>query len=115
MGVTKPRVKVPKTVRKGDVITIKTLVRHVMESGQRKNRKTGGRHPRMIINRFVATYNDQPVFSADLEPAIAANPFLQFYARIEESGRFDFLWVDDEGMEYRATRSVTVVDDEESN
>ena len=105
---TKPRVKVPKTAKKGEIIVIKTLVRHMMESGHRTDRKTGEKIPRMIINRFSATFEGQPVFSAIIEPAVAANPYLQFTAKVERSGTFEFLWVDDDGIEYRTTRSITV-------
>ncbi len=108
MATNKPRVKVPKTAKKGEVIIIKTMVRHMMESGQRTDRKTGEKIPRMIINRFSATFNGAPVFTATLEPAVAANPFLEFTARVEESGTFEFLWVDDEGSEYRASRTIAV-------
>ena len=52
----KPRVKVPKTAAAGDSITIKTLISHKMESGQRKD-KEGNVIPRSIINRFTCDFN----------------------------------------------------------
>lgn len=107
-SVNKPRVKVPQTAKKGEIIIIKTMVRHVMESGHRTDRATGKKVPRMIINRFSVTFNGKPVFSAVIEPAVSANPYLQFTAKIEESGIFEFLWVDDDGVEYRARRSISV-------
>ncbi|MGH1419203.1 MAG: thiosulfate oxidation carrier complex protein SoxZ [Hyphomicrobiaceae bacterium] len=107
-SINKPRVKVPKTAKKGEVIIIRTMVRHVMESGHRTDRATGDKVPRMIINRFSATFNGKPLISAVIEPAVSANPYLQFTAKIEESGTFDFIWVDDEGVEYRTSRSITV-------
>ena len=70
----KPRLKVPKEAKKGEVIEIKTLMPHIMESGQRKD-KDGKTIPRKIINKFTCEFNGKPVFSADLEPAIAANPY----------------------------------------
>jgi sulfur-oxidizing protein SoxZ len=54
----KPRVKVPKSAAAGDVITIKTLISHKMESGVRKD-GDGNIIPRSIINRFVADFNGQ--------------------------------------------------------
>ena len=76
---------------------VKCLVSHVMESGQRKDRKTGELIPRMIINKFVATYNGEEVFSADWHPAISANPFMSFYMKVEESGELALSWTDDNG------------------
>jgi len=103
----KPRLKLPKEAKKGDVIEIKTLMPHIMESGQRKD-KDGKVIPRKIINKFVATFNGKPVFSADLDPAIAANPYLQFSAKVEESGTFKFTWTDDDGSVITAEEKITV-------
>src|SRR6478735_6409986 len=89
-----PRLKLPKEAKKGDVIEIKTLLAHIMESGQRKD-KDGKTIPRKIINKFTCEFNGKPVFTANLEPAIAANPYLQFFARVEESGTFKFSRTDD--------------------
>lgn len=106
--MSKPRVKVPRTAEKDEVITIKTLISHKMESGQRKDRKTGEKIPRKIINKFTATFNGTKVFSVDIEPAVSANPFLQFTARVPESGEFEFTWLDDDGKTYSTKKSIKV-------
>jgi len=103
----KPRLKLPKEAQKGEVIEIKTLLPHVMESGQRKD-KDGKVIPRRIINRFACEFNGKPVFAVDLEPAIAANPYMQFHAKVEESGTFRFSWTDDDGTITTAEESVIV-------
>ena len=84
----KPRIKVPKTAKKGDIIKVKTLILHKMETGQRKDRKTKKLVPRMIINKFIAKFNGKEVFSADMHPAISANPYFAFHTRSTESGTF---------------------------
>lgn len=94
--MAKPRVKVPKTAAAGDIITIKTLISHKMESGQRKD-ADGEPIPRQIINSFKCEFNGQPVFSCDIDPAISANPYFEFNARVEEAGTFKFTWIDDDG------------------
>ena len=103
----KPRIKLPKEAAKGEVIQIKTLVSHVMESGQRKDAQ-GQTIPRKIINKFVCTYNGASVFEARLEPGFAANPYLSFPVRVQESGKFEFTWVDDDGTVYQAQAPITV-------
>jgi len=102
-----PKIRVPKTAKKGDVVEIKTLLPHIMESGQRKD-KDGKTIPRKIINKFVAEFNGKPVFSATLEPAIAANPYMQFFAKVDESGTFKFTWTDDDGSVTTAEEKITV-------
>lgn len=106
--MARPRVRVPKTASVGEVITIKTLVSHKMESGQRKDRATGELIPRMIINKFTASFNGEEVFSADIEPAVSANPFLQFNVKVNESGEFHFKWVDDNGAVFETRNNIVV-------
>ncbi len=69
----KPRVKVPKSADAGEAITIKTLISHQMESGQRKD-GDGNPIPRSIINRFTCEFNGESVIDVKLEPAISTNP-----------------------------------------
>ena len=107
MAVEKPRLKLPKEAKKGEIIEIRTLVSHPMETGLRKD-ASGNLVPRQIINKFVCTFNGQPVFACELEPAISANPYLQFTARVEESGTFRFAWTDDEGTTITADETITV-------
>jgi sulfur-oxidizing protein SoxZ len=103
----KPRVKVPKTASAGEAVTIKTLISHQMESGQRKD-KEGNTIPRSIINRFVVDFNGQNVIDVTLEPAISTNPYFEFEAIVPESGDFTFTWYDDDGSVYEETKSVEV-------
>jgi sulfur-oxidizing protein SoxZ len=103
----KPRLRVPSEAKKGEVIQIKSLVAHPMETGFRKD-DSGKIIPREIINTFVCTFNGREVFRADLEPAIAANPYFEFTVKVEESGTFAFAWKDDNGTVTTAEQSITV-------
>src|SRR3546814_17116610 len=80
MATPKPRVKVPKSAAAGEVITIKTLINHPMESGQRTD-KEGKVIPRQIINKFTCAFNGTPVFACDIAPAISANPSFELSAK----------------------------------
>jgi sulfur-oxidizing protein SoxZ len=103
----KARLRIPETANKGDVIQIKTLVAHPMENGFRKD-DNGKTIPRKIINSFVCTFGGKEVFRADLEPAIAANPYFEFTVKVEESGTFSFAWIDDDGTVTTAEQSIAV-------
>lgn len=107
MATSKPRVKVPKTASAGETVVIKTLISHEMESGQRKD-KDGNVIARKIINRFSCEFNGQPVFSCDIDPAISANPYFEFSAKVPESGTFKFTWVDDDGSTYTDEQKIEV-------
>jgi sulfur-oxidizing protein SoxZ len=108
MASAKPRVKVPKSAAKGEIIEIKSLISHKMETGQRKDKKTGELIPRKIINKYVVTFNGKEFFSADWAPAIAANPYMAFTMRASESGTMEFTWIDDDGKKYTAKKDLKV-------
>lgn len=103
----KPRVKAPKSASADEVVTIKTLISHTMESGQRKD-KDGNTIPRSIINRFTCEFNGTSVLDMKMEPAISTNPYVEFEAKIPESGDLKFTWYDDDGSVYEDSKSVEV-------
>lgn len=103
----KPRVKAPKSADAGEVVTIKTLISHKMESGQRKD-KEGNLIPRSIINRFTCEFNGQSVIDVELFPAISTNPYFEFEATIPEAGEMKFTWYDDDGSVYEEAKSIAV-------
>ncbi|TMM52845.1 thiosulfate oxidation carrier complex protein SoxZ [Sulfitobacter sabulilitoris] len=103
----KPRVKVPKTAAAGEAVTIKTLISHKMESGQRKD-DDGNVIPRSIINRFTCDFNGENVIDVTLEPAISTNPYFEFMATVPEAGEFKFTWYDDDGSIYEDSKSIAI-------
>jgi sulfur-oxidizing protein SoxZ len=102
-----PKVRMPSQAKAGEIIEIKTLIAHEMESGQRKD-VSGKPIPRQIINRFIATFNDKPVFEAEWFPAISTNPYQSFFFKAVESGEFTFTWKDDDGSDYVTKGKLTV-------
>jgi len=103
----KPRIRVQNTARKGEVIEVKTLITHPMENGQRKD-AAGKVVPRMIVNALKVTYNDKPVMDVKLETAVAANPFMSFFVKVEETGTLKFTWTDDEKNSWTAESKIEV-------
>ena len=104
----KPRIKLDKKeAKKGELVEVKALVQHVMETGQRKD-ASGSTIPRKILNKFTCTVNGKEVFSADFEPAIAANPYIQFKFKATESGPVVLTWVDDDGSKIVGEEQITV-------
>lgn len=105
MAKVKPRVKVPKKAKVGDVVTIKTLISHPMESGQRKD-KQGNPIPRKIINKFVASFEGEEIVSVDIDPAVSANPYFQFDMKVPGAGTVRFEWTDDDGTVYDTEKKI---------
>jgi sulfur-oxidizing protein SoxZ len=98
-------INVPAKAKRGEIIAIRTLISHVMESGFRHD-SSGVLQPRNIITSFVATYNGEEIFRAELFPAMSANPFITFHTVATESGTIEFTWTGDNG--YSATQSAKI-------
>ena len=107
MAKVKPRVKVPKKAKAGEVITVKTLISHPMETGQRKD-KSGNPIPRKIINTFRVTFNGEEVINVNVEPAVSANPYFEFDMTVPEAGTMKFEWTDDDGTVYDLEKKIAV-------
>jgi sulfur-oxidizing protein SoxZ len=104
----KPRIKLDrKEVKAGDIVEVKALVSHVMETGQRKDAE-GKTIPRKILNKFTCTVAGKQVFAADFEPAISANPYIQFKFKATESGPVVLTWTDDDGSTIVGEETIKV-------
>jgi sulfur-oxidizing protein SoxZ len=100
-------INVPAKARRGEVIEIKTLISHPMETGFRVG-LNGALIPRDIITSFVASYNGEEIFRAELFPAIAANPFVTFFTTATETGTIEFKWTGDNGFSVTEQAPITV-------
>ena len=107
MSTPTPRVRMPTTAKAGEVIEVKTLISHEMETGLRRD-SAGKSVPRKIIKKFTATFNGKEVMSADWHPAVSANPYQAFFVKVPETGTFEFSWFDDDGAVYKSSHKVTV-------
>ena len=100
-------VNLPQRARRGEIIEIRTLAAHAMETGFRRT-QLGEAVPRDIITRFTCSYNGVEVFGADLHPAVAANPLIAFSTVATESGTLEFRWTGDNGYTATHTAAITV-------
>jgi sulfur-oxidizing protein SoxZ len=100
-------ITVPSTAKRGEVIELRTLIAHPMETGFRPG-ADGLLLPRNLITRFSCRYNGELVFSADLHAAMAANPYIAFFTTATESGTLSFSWEGDHGFAQTETVSLSV-------
>jgi sulfur-oxidizing protein SoxZ len=105
--MTRALINVPPKAKRGQVIEIKTLISHIMETGYRHD-NMGKPIPRDIITQLTCSYNGEEIFRADLYPAIAANPFVTFHTVATESGTIAFEWTGDNGFHETASTKITV-------
>jgi sulfur-oxidizing protein SoxZ len=100
-------IQVPASAKRGEVIELRATIAHVMETGYRAG-ADGQAVPRDIVRRFTCRYNGEVVFSADLHPAIAVNPYLAFHTVATESGTLEFEWQGDKGFAQVERRELQV-------
>jgi sulfur-oxidizing protein SoxZ len=94
--------------KRGEIIEIRTLAGHDMETGFRRT-QLGQLIPRDIITRFECSYNGVEVFRADLHPAMAANPLITFTTVAVDSGTLEFRWTGDNSFSATYAATITVV------
>jgi len=100
-------INMPTTARRGEVIEIRTLISHPMETGYRRD-SDGALQARDILRRFTCRYDGEIVFSAELHAAIAANPYIAFHTVALASGVISFSWEGDNGFAQTESRTLAV-------
>jgi sulfur-oxidizing protein SoxZ len=100
-------ITVPPRAAVGEIVEIKTLIQHPMETGYRPG-PDGRIFPRDIIRRFTCTYDGEEIFSAELHPATSANPFIVFTTVAVASGTLTFTWAGDNGFVHTEARTIAV-------
>lgn len=99
---------VPARASRGEVIEVRAIVQHPMESGFRVD-AMGRSQQRDIIRRIEARFNGALVFAADLHPAVAANPYVSFHLRMSDSGELQVNWRGDNGFAHGESARIVVV------
>jgi sulfur-oxidizing protein SoxZ len=105
--MTDALVNIPASAKPGEIVEIKLLISHPMETGFRP-RSDGTLVPRDIITSVRCLYDGKTVLEVDLNPAISANPFLAFHLRVERSAEIALEWTDWAGDVHREARQITV-------
>lgn len=100
-------INIPGQARVGEVITLRTLIQHTMETGYRPD-ASGVVMPRDILRRFTCLFEGEVVFEADFSPAMAANPYLSFSMVARRSGEIALRWEGDNGFSQTETRRIEV-------
>lgn len=104
----KPRIRIPKSVKAGEVFEVKTLISHDMETGLRVDKATGVKIPRDIISEMKVNYDGIEVLRAVWQPSVSANPYTSFFVTATKSGPMEFIWSDDGGTMYSKIVDVNV-------
>ncbi|WP_431302117.1 thiosulfate oxidation carrier complex protein SoxZ [Sediminicoccus sp. BL-A-41-H5] len=100
------RITLPTSAQRGQVVTVRVIVRHPMERGFDGPGLTPV--PRQILHRLSVTYAGEEVFRMALSPGITANPYVEFTTIAVETGEMVFEWQEDGGAVYRREARLVV-------
>jgi len=104
--IGKIKIRVPRSIHKGEVIAIKTLITHPMETGFRKDKKTKKKIPAFYISDVSMYYGDTLISRADWTIAVSTNPFMTFYVKADKTAPLKIVWKDIRGGVYEKTIQI---------
>ena len=107
MATTRALVRLPAIARPGEIIDVRVLLQHPMETGFRPG-ADGQTLPRDIVTRVEARFDGALVFAADCFSAVAANPYISFPLRATASGTLTLSFTGDHGFAHTESARLTV-------
>jgi sulfur-oxidizing protein SoxZ len=105
-ALSTPRIRIPRSARAGEVIEIRTLIEHPMQTGL--HQQDGRAPPRDMLSRLMVRMNGETVLAAEFRNGTSANPYHVFFVRLDRTSQFEFTWTDERGRTARAEARVTV-------
>ena len=78
-------------------VTVRSLIKHPMETGQRKNKKTGEKIPAHFIQEVTCKANGKEVINVYWGPAVSKNPYLTFVYEGSKGDKIELSWLDNQG------------------
>jgi sulfur-oxidizing protein SoxZ len=105
MSTGQVRIRVPQGVKAGDIVTVRALVTHPMETLQFKDKKPVEKNYN-FIHKIEASYNGRKVFEAATTQAVSQNPFIAFQVRVDAPGIVKILFHDTQGKTYEGQAEI---------
>jgi len=102
------RVQWPERIAAGDVVKVRLLIQHPMDTGYLQD-LSGRLVPRNVIRLLTCTLGGQEVLRVLASSGIAANPYFEFHVRAMQTAEFRAEWIDDRGVQGLLTQTLTVV------
>lgn len=99
------RIRIPSSIKQGDIVKVRVLVIHPMEAIQRKDGKPVEKNYH-FINRVVVTYLGQEIAQFETSQSISENPFFAFAFKATEAGVLKVAFLDTHGGKYEGTADI---------
>jgi len=104
--VGKVRLRVPQTVKAGDVVKVRALVIHPMERIERDAQGKIIDRKYNYIDKVVVTYLGRPILAFDTTQSVSENPFFSFSFRATDPGPLKITFMDTHGGTYEGSADI---------
>ena len=102
------RIQWPERVLAGDVVKVRLLVQHPMDTGYLQD-LLGKLVPRNVIQSLTCTWGQHEVFRVEPSSGISANPLFEFFVRAEQTDEMHVEWTDDRGVKGSLRQTLPVL------
>jgi len=99
------RIRIPSSIRQGDIVKVRVLVIHPMEIVERKDGKPVDKNYR-FINRVLVTYLGKEIAQFETTQSLSENPFFSFAFKATEPGALKVTFLDTHGGKYEGTTDI---------
>jgi sulfur-oxidizing protein SoxZ len=103
--IGKVRIRIPSSIKRGDIVRVRSLVIHPMEIVQRRDGKPVDKNYHFIY-QVVVSYNGREILQAETTQSISENPFFAFGFRAVEPGVLKITFLDTHGGKYEGTAEI---------
>jgi sulfur-oxidizing protein SoxZ len=104
--IGKVRIRIPSSIKRGDVVRVRSLVIHPIKIVQRDKAGKPIDKDYHFINKVIATYNSQEILQANTTQSISENPFFSFAFKPTEPGMLRITFLDTHGGKYEGTAEI---------
>jgi len=104
--IGKVRIRIPSSIKRGDVVRVRSLVIHPMEIVQRDKAGKPVDKNYLFINKVIVTFNGREILQADTTQSISENPFFSFTFKATEPGLLKITFLDTHGGKYEGTADI---------
>ncbi|RMH88395.1 MAG: thiosulfate oxidation carrier complex protein SoxZ [Calditrichaeota bacterium] len=108
MGIKigKSKIKLPRSIHPNDLVEVKCIIIHPMETGRRKNRRTGERIPAHYIEDVEVYYGEDKIAHFEIGAGVSQNPLFSFYLKATKQAPLKMIFRDNQGGTYQSTASI---------
>ena len=107
-GIGEARIKVPDQIKRGDLITVNSIISHPMDTGFFRTAE-GAPIPAYFIRQVVVTYGDREVARFEWTSGISKNPVVSFTLKAEQEAPLSMVWTDNHGAVYQQSINISFV------